>query len=46
MITSRAGAKHRQKAFDLGVNVYMSKPYQEEELVKNIETLLARGPLH
>jgi chemosensory pili system protein ChpA (sensor histidine kinase/response regulator) len=45
MITSRAGAKHRQKAFDLGVDVYMSKPYQEEDLVKNIETLLARGHL-
>jgi chemosensory pili system protein ChpA (sensor histidine kinase/response regulator) len=43
MITSRAGAKHRQKAFDLGVDVYMSKPYQEEELYKNIDTLLADG---
>jgi len=43
MITSRAGAKHRQKAFDIGVDAYMSKPYQEEELFNNIETLLARG---
>ncbi len=43
MITSRAGTKHRQKAFDLGVDVYMSKPYQEEDLFKNIETLLAEG---
>jgi chemosensory pili system protein ChpA (sensor histidine kinase/response regulator) len=43
MITSRAGVKHRQKAFELGVDVYMSKPYQEEDLVKNIETLLASG---
>jgi len=45
MITSRAGAKHRQKAFDIGVDFYMSKPYQEDELFKNIETLLARGHL-
>jgi chemosensory pili system protein ChpA (sensor histidine kinase/response regulator) len=43
MITSRAGTKHRQKAFDLGVDVYMSKPYQEEDLFKNIDTLLAEG---
>ncbi len=43
MITSRAGAKHRQKAFDLGVDMYMSKPYQEDELFKNIDTLLAKG---
>jgi chemosensory pili system protein ChpA (sensor histidine kinase/response regulator) len=43
MITSRAGAKHRQKAFELGVDMYMSKPYQEEELFKNIDGLLARG---
>jgi chemosensory pili system protein ChpA (sensor histidine kinase/response regulator) len=43
MITSRAGAKHRQKAFDLGVDVYMSKPYQEDDLFQNIQTLLASG---
>ncbi len=45
MITSRAGAKHRQKAFDLGVDMYMSKPYQEEELFRNIDALLAKGRL-
>ncbi len=43
MITSRAGGKHRQRAFDLGVDVYMSKPYQEDELFKNIDALLAKG---
>jgi chemosensory pili system protein ChpA (sensor histidine kinase/response regulator) len=45
MITSRAGSKHRQKAFELGVDMYMSKPYQEEELFNNIDTLLAKGRL-
>ena len=40
MITSRAGEKHRKRAFELGVNMYMSKPYQEEELFANIDTLL------
>ncbi|MDH3405667.1 MAG: Hpt domain-containing protein [Gammaproteobacteria bacterium] len=43
IITSRAGAKHRQKAFELGVDIYMSKPYQEEDLFKNIDTLIAQG---
>jgi chemosensory pili system protein ChpA (sensor histidine kinase/response regulator) len=43
IITSRAGAKHRQKALDLGVDMYMSKPYQEEELFKNIDMLLTKG---
>ncbi|HEU5338302.1 MAG TPA: response regulator [Sulfuricaulis sp.] len=43
IITSRAGAKHRQKAFELGVDMYMSKPYQEEDLFKNIDTLIAQG---
>ncbi|OGI44460.1 MAG: hypothetical protein A2V92_00525 [Candidatus Muproteobacteria bacterium RBG_16_65_31] len=43
MITSRAGAKHRQKAFEVGVDMYMSKPYQEDELFKNIDDLLARS---
>ncbi|MDH3513448.1 MAG: Hpt domain-containing protein [Gammaproteobacteria bacterium] len=43
MITSRAGAKHRQKAFELGVDMYMSKPYQEEDLFNNIDTLLIKG---
>ncbi|HJW80982.1 MAG TPA: Hpt domain-containing protein [Acidiferrobacterales bacterium] len=40
MITSRAGEKHRDKAFALGVNEYMTKPYQEEELFARINSLL------
>jgi len=43
MITSRAGAKHRQKAMELGADLYMSKPYQEDDLFKNIDGLLANG---
>lgn len=45
MITSRAGSKHRDRAFQLGVNLYMTKPYQEEELLKNINALLPRNRL-
>ena len=45
MITSRAGDKHRDKAFSLGVNLYMTKPYQEDQLLKSIQTLLPAGLL-
>lgn len=40
MITSRTGSKHRDRAMQIGVNVYMGKPYQEHELIENIRTLL------
>jgi len=40
MITSRAGDKHRDKALALGVNIYMTKPYQEDTLLSNINNLL------
>jgi chemosensory pili system protein ChpA (sensor histidine kinase/response regulator) len=43
MITSRAGKKHKDKAFSLGVDDYMSKPYQQELLFENIERLLKEG---
>ena len=40
MITSRTGEKHRDRAFEIGVNNYMGKPYQEDELIENIQTAL------
>ena len=36
MITSRTGDKHRQRAFDLGVERYLGKPYQELELMRQV----------
>jgi chemosensory pili system protein ChpA (sensor histidine kinase/response regulator) len=42
MITSRSGEKHRAKAIEIGVNDYLSKPYQESQLVTAIEALLGR----
>jgi chemosensory pili system protein ChpA (sensor histidine kinase/response regulator) len=42
MITSRSGEKHRAKAIEIGVNDYLSKPYQEAQLVTAIEALLGR----
>ncbi|MGB5583724.1 MAG: Hpt domain-containing protein [Gammaproteobacteria bacterium] len=40
MITSRTGEKHKEKAMEIGVNQYLGKPYQEEELLKNINNIL------
>ncbi|MGV3741524.1 MAG: response regulator, partial [Burkholderiaceae bacterium] len=36
MITSRTAGKHRNYAMELGVNEYLGKPYQENELLKHI----------
>ena len=36
MITSRTAEKHRNRALELGVNEYMGKPYQEEQLMAMI----------
>lgn len=40
MITSRSGEKHRQRAMQIGVDVYMTKPFQENELLENIRAML------
>ncbi len=40
MITSRTAEKHRRYAMELGVNEYMGKPYQEEELLENISRFI------
>lgn len=36
MITSRTADKHRNYALELGVNEYLGKPYQDDELLQNI----------
>ena len=40
MITSRTGEKHRERALEIGVNDYMGKPFQENELLNKIQMLL------
>ena len=42
MITSRSGEKHRAKAIEIGVNDYLSKPYQESQLIAAIQALVGR----
>jgi chemosensory pili system protein ChpA (sensor histidine kinase/response regulator) len=43
MITSRVGEKHRARAIEIGVDDYLGKPYQENQLLDAIEPLVARG---
>ena len=40
MLTSRSGEKHRQLAMNLGATAYVTKPYQEYELLQTIEQML------
>ncbi|WP_201533387.1 Hpt domain-containing protein [Psychrobacter immobilis] len=42
MITSRTGEKHRERALEIGVNDYMGKPFQEQELLNKIQSILGK----
>jgi chemosensory pili system protein ChpA (sensor histidine kinase/response regulator) len=46
MITSRTADKHRLYALELGVNDYMGKPYNEEELLESIARFVALSRAH
>ncbi|MBW4511035.1 MAG: response regulator [Scytonematopsis contorta HA4267-MV1] len=41
VLTSRSAEKHRQLAEALGALAYMTKPYLENELIANVESLVA-----
>jgi chemosensory pili system protein ChpA (sensor histidine kinase/response regulator) len=41
MITSRTAEKHRNRAAELGVDLYLGKPYQEEDLLRNLRDMLS-----
>jgi chemosensory pili system protein ChpA (sensor histidine kinase/response regulator) len=43
VISSRTADKHRAYAEELGVNVYLGKPYQEEELLGHIAAFVSGG---
>jgi len=43
MVTSRAGQKHRKRARKIGANGYLTKPYQEAELIEQVGDLLTRN---
>ena len=40
MITSRTAEKHRGRALELGVDVFLGKPYRDEELMGHIRRLI------
>ncbi len=40
MISSRTGRKHRERAKELGVNRFLGKPYQDQELLETINALM------
>ena len=40
MVTSRTGEKHRQRALDIGVERYLGKPYQEADLLRQVQETL------
>lgn len=42
VISSRTADKHRKYAEELGVNVYLGKPYQEEELLTHIAAFTSK----
>jgi chemosensory pili system protein ChpA (sensor histidine kinase/response regulator) len=45
MITSRTAEKHRNYAKEIGVNVYLGKPYQEDELLRHIGGFVKKAAL-
>ncbi len=40
VLTSRAAAKHQQRAMQLGASAYVVKPYQDEELLNILKSLV------
>jgi chemosensory pili system protein ChpA (sensor histidine kinase/response regulator) len=45
MITSRTADKHRNHALEIGVNEYMGKPYQEDQLLVLIKRYTSEAAL-
>ena len=43
MITSRSGDKHRERAEAIGVNRYLIKPYQEQQLISELRNVMAEA---
>ncbi|MBK9117598.1 MAG: Hpt domain-containing protein [Betaproteobacteria bacterium] len=46
MITSRTAEKHRTRAAELGVDLYLGKPYQEEELLHHLREMTGVAVAH
>ncbi len=46
VLTSRAAAKHQQRAMLLGANDYVVKPYQDDELLNKLKALVYGTAVH
>ncbi len=46
VLTSRAASKHQQRAMLLGANAYVVKPYQDEELINILNSLVYDAVIH
>jgi len=46
MISSRTAEKHRSHADQLGVDVFLGKPYQEAELLQHVSQFMTRARQH
>lgn len=46
VLTSRAASKHQQRAVQLGANAYVVKPYQDAELLRQLDELVAAQAPH
>ena len=44
MITSRTSDKHRREAARAGVDVYLTKPYQDADLLLQVRSLCSKLP--
>jgi chemosensory pili system protein ChpA (sensor histidine kinase/response regulator) len=42
VISSRTADKHRNVATEIGVNAFLGKPVQDEELLEQVNALLAQ----
>jgi chemosensory pili system protein ChpA (sensor histidine kinase/response regulator) len=45
VISSRTAEKHRVHAQELGVNVFLGKPFNDEALLRHIERLINPEPM-
>ncbi|MFZ2541619.1 MAG: response regulator [Gallionella sp.] len=45
MITSRSMDKHREQAMQAGVNIYLTKPYTDADLLQHVHGVLRTGSL-
>ncbi len=43
MITSRTAEKHRKMAMDLGANVFLGKPFEEQDLLAQVARVTVKG---